>query len=188
MKKRLISKSRSNLPSKATVLSPRVKYTVSVFSIIIILLLSGCTHKILPQQYPAVSKVDTMALGKLSKIKESFVSENYYYISSIDSLPNDVFVIFAVKDGKTYKILSHGGKDYERLWDDFSNNKIEVGSSYPLYLESWKEKRSRPKDLYEYCDVANSVEYYGNSIRVNDSDLDLYFANYLNGLYLPKGR
>ncbi len=188
MKKRIISKSRSNLHSKATVLSPRIKLIVSVFSIIIFFLfLLSCTHRILPQQYPAVSNVDTIVLEKLSKIKESFVSENYYYISSIDSLPNDVYVIFAVKDGKTYKILSHGGKDYERLWDDFSNIKIEVGSSYPLYLESWKEA-CRPKDLYEYCCVPNGVEYYGNFISLNDSDLDLYFANYLNGLYLPKGR
>lgn len=157
-----------------------------LFFISIIVFL-GCTNKDMPQRSVFVPNVATKALVKLSKIKESFVSENYYYISHIDSLPNDVYVIFAIKGGKTYKILSHGGKDHERLWDDFSNNTIEVGFSYPLYLESWKET-CRPKGLYEYSCYPNSVLYFGNSISLNDSDLDLYFANYLNGLYLPKGR
>ena len=160
-----------------------MKYLIVIITVIII----GCTHKDMVQQYAFVPKIDTKALVKLSKIKESFVSENFYYISRIDSLPNDVYVIFGIKDGKTYKIVSHEGKDYERLWDDFSDNKIEVGSSYPLYIESWKET-CRPKDLYEYCCYPNAILYYGNSIRLNDSDLDIYYAKYLNGLYLPKER
>lgn len=163
----------------------RVRKDMKHLSLLLILILIGCTQKM--ANYNAYKpSVDASVLKTMSTIHDSFISENIYYISKIDSLQNGVFVLWAIKEGKTYKILTHKLRDYEKNGDDFSDNKIEVGKSYPLYLQSWKET-CRPKDLYEYSCAISGCEYHGNYVTINNSDVaDLFFANYVDGLYLPK--
>lgn len=154
-------------------------------NVIFIFMLIGCAHKMANYHSVYDVGIDTAALTKLSVIEKSFVAENIYYINQIDSLPNGVFVIWAAKEGRTYKILTHQLRDYEKLGNDYSDKKIEVGKSYPLILQSWKET-CKPKDLYEFCCAISGCEYYGNYVTINKSDVaDLFFANNVDGLILP---
>ena len=157
----------------------------SILCSIVVLISIGCTHKIVNGTY-FKPKIDNTVLRKLTTLEESFISDNIYYINNIDSLPNGVYILWAIKDRRTYKILTHKMKDYETFRDGLSNVKIQVGNSYPLILQSWRET-NRPKDLSEYSCTIRGCEYYGNYITINDSDIeDLFFANYVDGLYLPK--
>ena len=154
-------------------------------NVIFIFMLIGCAHKMTNYHTAYDMGVDTAALKKLSVIEKSFIAENIYHINQIDSLPNGVYVIWAAKEGRTYKILTHQLRDYEKIKDYDSGKKIEVGKSYPLILQSWKET-CRPEDLYEYSCAISGCEYYGNYVTINQSDVaDLFFANNVDGLILP---
>ena len=106
-----------------------------------------------------------------------------YIITKIDTLKNDVFVIYAKSGNDEFKIVSSLDSD------DAASETIKVGSQYKLILESlYLEAVNKASDAgwVGYEEHVRGMGIKGNTIPVDSyygSKRDVYKSPNLNGLY-----
>lgn len=106
-----------------------------------------------------------------------------YIITKIDTLKNDVFVIFACAGSDEYKIVS----SLDSV--DKASESIEVGGHYNLLLESVYLKnvqKAIDAGWLDYEHRVRGMKVKGNTILVDSyygSKRDIYKSPNLNGLY-----
>ena len=111
--------------------------------------------------------------------EETYCPQNFYKVKKIVKKKNNVFFIYAEKNGSIYKIYTH----YNGLREP---NSVELkrGSVFNLPLKSFNQRMIDDMGMASWADITGTIYYNVPVAKEEDKDIDdIYECESINGIY-----